>query len=294
MKKLTLPLGALSACIVLFLTATTFSACVKTKVEKDTVTVHDTTTKNLTDTVTKNVTDTVNTCCCKNVTNGLVAYYTFTNGSLADSSGRKNDIVQNNNATLTADRFGNANCAYSFDGSSSFLRVADSASLRFDTAVSLMAIFKANAYYMGYCPANNILSKGANDYASGFYCLRFGAITGCGNPVDTSTEEIMAGYGDNSAVPADAGDNSAYFSTGVWYNVIYTYGNGVCKLYVNGILVDTETITATSGYNTQDLFIGKHGDPTYPYYLNGTIDEVRIYNRALNATEVNTLNNLTR
>jgi hypothetical protein len=286
MRKLRIPLASLGLVAIVFLTVSTFSACVKTKVEKDILTVRDTTT----------VIDTVNTCSCnQTVTNGLVAYYTFTNGSLADSSGRRNNIVQNNGATLTADRFGNANCAYSFDGSTSFLRVADSVSLRFDTAVTLMAIFKANNYYMGYCPANNILSKGEPDYANGFYCLRVDATSGCGNSIDTSTERIDASYGSlNAPVKASTGDNSAYFSTGFWYNVIYTYGNGVAKLYVNGILVDTETGIATSGFNTQDLFIGKHGDPVYPYYLNGTIDEIRIYNRALCAAEVNTLNNLTR
>src|ERR1017187_1105850 len=50
-----------------------------------------------------------------NLTKGLVAYYPFS-GNANDASGNgHNGSV--NNATLTTDRFGNANCAYSFNGS---------------------------------------------------------------------------------------------------------------------------------------------------------------------------------
>lgn len=57
------------------------------------------------------------TCICQaSLTDGLVAYYPF-NGNANDESGKGyNGKV--NGATLTADRFGNANSAYSFDGNS--------------------------------------------------------------------------------------------------------------------------------------------------------------------------------
>ena len=44
--------------------------------------------------------------------------------------------------------------------------------------------------------------------------------------------------------------------------------------------------------NSSDLYIGKHEDPPYPYYFNGIIDEIRIYNRALPAGAVQQLSNL--
>ncbi|HTB99868.1 MAG TPA: hypothetical protein VK705_04240, partial [Ferruginibacter sp.] len=147
MKKLTIPLGIFVTCIIVFLMVTTFSACVKTK----TITIHDTTTKILT--------DTINTCgCAKNLTNGLIAYYNFNGGSLADSSGYGNNIIFSS-ATPTADRFGNPNSAYLFDGASSYMRVSDSASLTPDSAITMMAIFKLNGYYMGNCSGNQIFGK---------------------------------------------------------------------------------------------------------------------------------------
>jgi hypothetical protein len=52
-------------------------------------------------------------------TNGLVAYYPF-NGNANDESGNGNHGMVYG-ATLTVDRFGNANSAYSFDGMNDYI-----------------------------------------------------------------------------------------------------------------------------------------------------------------------------
>src|SRR5947207_15595571 len=36
-----------------------------------------------------------------------------------------------------------------------------------------------------------------------------------------------------------------------------------------------------------DLFLGRLSDPQFPYWFNGVMDEVRIYNRALKQYEIN-------
>jgi len=64
-------------------------------------------------------------------TDSLVAYYPF-NGNANDESGNGNNGIVNG-ATLTADRFGNANSAYSFDGVSNYIEVADNSTLNFGT-----------------------------------------------------------------------------------------------------------------------------------------------------------------
>ena len=57
------------------------------------------------------------------INDGLVAYYPF-NGNTNDESGNgHNGIVNGTGATLTNDRFGNANKAYSFNGTGSYIRV---------------------------------------------------------------------------------------------------------------------------------------------------------------------------
>src|SRR3954467_12836746 len=99
-KFLNYALGLLAFYVMIIAGASPFAGCTKT--------VHDTVTVIKKDTLIKK--DTVNvhdTTMCGNLTDGLVAYYPFTNGSLKDSSGNNNDIYQNT-ALPTADRFGKA------------------------------------------------------------------------------------------------------------------------------------------------------------------------------------------
>src|ERR1051326_5436799 len=45
--------------------------------------------------------------------------------------------------------------------------------------------------------------------------------------------------------------------------------------------------SAVNYSNAEDLFLGKLNEPQLPFWFNGDMDEVRIYNRALNQSEVN-------
>ena len=74
-----------------------------------------------------------------------------------------------------------------------------------------------------------------------------------------------------------------------WYTVIYTYDGTKSKIYVNGKLKNEATKTVTFHGNTNDLYIGRHQDPSFPYYFNGVMDEVRIYDRAVNVKEAEML-----
>ncbi len=75
-------------------------------------------------------------------------------------------------------------------------------------------------------------------------------------------------------------------STGTWYQVavVRDFDNSEVRLYLDGVLDGTGSIGALPGSN---FFIGDFygGD----HEFNGTIEEVRIYDRALEAGEINTL-----
>jgi len=63
---------------------------------------------------------------------------------------------------------------------------------------------------------------------------------------------------------------------------------------VNGKLVKSWGVSLGSYTpNNQDLFIGRHEDATnqFPYWFNGVIDEIRIYNLALPDGAVKQLSN---
>ena len=74
-------------------------------------------------------------------TNGLVAYYPFS-GNANDSSGNGNNGTVYG-ATLTTDRFGNANSAYSFDGVSNYINIANSILPSTSTSLSISLWFIA-------------------------------------------------------------------------------------------------------------------------------------------------------
>jgi Concanavalin A-like lectin/glucanases superfamily len=227
-------------------------------------------------------------CSCYDLSDGLVAYYNFNNGTLKDSSGYNNHITVSN-AVKTADRFGRANNAYLFDGASSYMTVPNSASLNPTKAITLMATIKIKGYYSANCVSNQVFGKGWNDFINGFYVMRFGSSVGCNAAIDTSKELFGCSYGNLNA-RAGASDNS-FIQSNKWYNVVYTYADGESRIYVDGVLKNTGFQTVLFTPNDQELYIGKHGDPQYPYYFNGIIDEVRIYNKALCAAAVTQLYN---
>ena len=86
---------------------------------------------------------------------GLQAYYSF-NGNANDQSGNNNHPVFNN-AALIADRFGNANSAYHFNGRSSYMKILNSASLNSANKLSISAWVRPMGYYEGKCHGNSIL-----------------------------------------------------------------------------------------------------------------------------------------
>lgn len=258
------------------------SSCNKKTLIHDTTTVHDTT-------IVKDTVTIIDTVGCCNINSDMVAYYTFTGGSLKDSSGNHNDIVFNN-ATKTTDRFGNANGAYLFDGSSSYMRVTNSATLN-PANITLMAIVKFNDFYRGSCHGNQILMKGYQDQSQGVYSLRVANISAnCSDPVDTSKEEAIGFYGDYPQVSGTM-DTTDYIKTNKWVTLIYTYDGYEAKLYVNGQLKSVVAGTSPFTANANDLFIGRAENVSIPYWFNGVIDEVRIYNKALCGSAVTRLSN---
>lgn len=253
-----------------------------------TVTQHDTTIKNVHDTTVKIVKDTI-VDTLYNLNYGLIAYYNFNNGNLNDSSGKGNNILFSN-AKVTADRFGRPGNAYKFT-TGTYMRVPNSLSLS-PYQITLMAIVRVDTFYNGTYWANQILMKGFQDQDNGIYGLRVQPVSfDYTKPLDTTREMFTATYG--NYVNAQIMDSSFLVHGSVWNTVVYTYDGNVTKLYVNGKLDNTGIAPFQFNANTNDIYIGKTENPTYPYYFNGAIDEIRIYREALPANLVAQLSKLT-
>ncbi len=219
---------------------------------------------------------------------GLVAWYPF-NGDTYDHSKHGNK-VEFNSAEACRGYFGKKNNAFRFDGVSSYMRVANNGSLNPREGISLYAFVKPEGFYQGPCHANYIIGKGNTSNPSGTYGLVFSDAryyhnTQCSKPVAEAFEDFYGGFGST----ANVHDSLDYIVVNKWYKVVYTYDGKQSRIYVNGELKSVDLQTTFVSGSTNDLFFGKYENSQYPYFFKGIIDEIRIYNRALNANEVKIL-----
>jgi hypothetical protein len=198
-----------------------------------------------------------------NSASSLIAYYPFT-GNSADSSGYANHGTVNG-ATLTADRFGNANSAYSFNGTSNYIEVPSSVSLQspsITNAITQTAWIKPIGGNTITMKSNT--SSGPSSYGMGF-------------DIDALIQ-MYNNYSNNLR-------SSFTFIPNTWYFVAVTYDGIIMRNYINGNLISSSVSNHTIGSNSLPLIIGADYFGILEYY-QGDIDELKIYNTALTATQI--------
>ncbi|MBL0146267.1 MAG: LamG domain-containing protein [Chitinophagaceae bacterium] len=221
-----------------------------------------------------------------NLSQGLIAYYPF-NGNATDESGNNNNPVYNN-ATLTADKFGNTNSAYHFNGINTYIKILNTPSLNAKNTISLSVWVRPTGFYYDICHASQILAKGGGNYMDGSYALRFDDAlytngNGCsGDRLKDSIHQNFRGTGTGLKT------YTPFIKKNQWYNLVYINDGDSAKLYVDCQLkyaVKFDEIFT----NNEDLYIGKFDDPFFPFWLNADVDDIRIYNRPLTIDEVTAL-----
>jgi hypothetical protein len=258
----------------------------------DTTTIikHDTT--KLTDTIQQKL-DT------PDLKNGLVLYLNF-NGSFADSSGLNQTVTPLNGAALGYDMHGYANSAFNSTGNGTVLQVTNNGSYAVDTAFSLSFDFKLNT------PA---VFSGGYDF-SGLETFVSIVDLSSGNGPTFNTGMIVPGepqyfsFGVNGSAttcsvygagnPTSVGDTTNFApQIGAWYNCICIYSHGTIYVYINGKLVGQKTGLGTSALfcSNASLIVGgwwngTSGGASTLENLRGSLDELRFYNRSLNAKQI--------
>ena len=196
---------------------------------------------------------------------GLVAAYSFDEGSgttVSDSSGNGNNGTVTNTTWTSTAKYGNA---LQFNGSNARVSIPDSASLHLTTAMTLEAWVNPSSVTNAW---TDLIYKGNDNY-------------------------FLEATSDRGSVPAGGGTfgstgglviGAAKLAANTWSHVALTYDGATLALYLNGIQVSSQPQTGTLLTSTNPLQIG--GDSIYGQYFSGTIDEVRIYNTALNQAQV--------
>jgi len=218
------------------------------------------------------------------VNDGLVAWYKF-DGDAKDSSGNGNDGVVHG-ATLTTDRFGNVNGAM-YLGWGNWIQVADSESLHSCTQDITLVVWARVHECVTYYPENtvNYITKGAYGYP-GEKTRQFGLAEVYSDECHRlSMNDPIHGFVDEWIFT----DMPCRMATNVWRQVVMTYDGMVARSYINGISVASSNIETTVGVSLGDLYIGMDLDGGVTEYCNADVDDIRIYNRALSAEEVELL-----
>ena len=207
----------------------------------------------------------------KTLSNGLVAYYPFS-GNAKDATGHGyNGVVYG--AALTKDRFNKTNSAYQFNGMSDVVGT---------TVITDNSIQVPNFNYsFGNKMSVSIWVNMANT-VGGFLDRRVD------NAIDFAcTQYNTSIYGHFGSVGIALGTKTIPLNN--WHHYTYVYDGTALKLYLDGVL-DAQSVASGNISNyTSVMNIGKyvyHGGSTYYQFFNGKLDEIRIYNRALTATEI--------
>jgi len=207
-----------------------------------------------------------------NLKSGLVGHWTFdgadtTATQVLDKSGQNNTGTRTGGTSATVGKLGQA---MKFNGSSNI--TFTSTLLNITGPVSVSAWVKVGAF----SDYQMIVARGQGNAQSTQYELRI-------DPGGTADFLITNG---SSAFNATKSVGEA----GVWKHIIGVFDGTTLKVYVNGIKGTDATLTGTQSTTTQGFEIGSRAGGSYK--INGSIDDVRVYSRALSASEVRQLYSL--
>jgi hypothetical protein len=201
--------------------------------------------------------------------NGLVAAFSFDEQSgdaVADASGKGNHGTIKEAVRIDKGRYGKA---LQFDGQNDWVTVNDSDSLDLTTGMTLEAWVFPQAPLAGGSGRTVIAKESPEGAAYNLYA-------------NNENNQPIATFDDGSNRHALPGPNQ--LPVNQWSHLVATYDGKVGRIYVNGIKVaegeESSLIEPSNGV----LRIG--GSDNWGAFFKGYIDEVRIYNRALTAAEV--------
>ncbi len=212
------------------------------------------------------------------VTDGLVGWWKLNGNPLASVSGNDGVVY---GASVAESPLG-IDMAYNFNGSSNHITIPYSAVYRPLSGVTASAWVRPDN--LTTTSRQKLLSM----METGSFSLGIN-----GSVADVSCSANMVCfmiYINGSYYTAQVARSNLNLSQ--WNHVVGTYNGSVVSLYINGSSVATTSASGTIGHSTAPLCLGAEPNTTACTgdFLDGRLDDVRIYNRALSPSEITQLN----
>lgn len=202
-----------------------------------------------------------------NITEGLVAAFNFEEGAgsvVVDASGNANHGIVSGAVRTASGKFGNA---LTFDGVDDGVSIADAQTLSLANGMTLEAWVYPTVAMSGW---KSVVTKE--------------------NPAGSTPYDLFANSDvDRPAAAVYTTDRSPIYGTlplgtNQWVHLAATYDGVTMRLYVNGQAVSAQPETGDIQVTGGALRIGG----VTGQFFKGIIDEVRVYDRALSASEIQT------
>jgi hypothetical protein len=207
---------------------------------------------------------------------GLVAQYTFDEGSgttAADSTGGGSTGTVTSGATWVAGKVGSG--ALQFDGVNSKVNIPATAPLNLTSALTISAWIYPTGWGSNNSGQGRIFQKRSQN--AGYFF----------NLYSTSTVSNGLRFSPNNG-NGSITSNSNAVTLNQWQHVVVTYAGTSGTIYVNGVAVGSGSATAINDNAAISAAIGANVSDSLQKF-QGSIDDVRVYNRALSANDVQTL-----
>jgi hypothetical protein len=220
----------------------------------------------------------VNVQTCDPPPSGLVSWWAA-EGNAVDSSGTNNGTAQGSLSYVA----GEVGQAFHFDGATAYVSVPASSSLNVGTNGGLTLeswIKPADASTIAPLVEWN---NGAGSFGPVFWINEPTAFGGGGQGSIYANIIDVTGTGHVLATAANVLSTTSFNHVAVTYDK----SSGTGTLYLNGTNVASLNLGVFTPQTTYNLILGSR--PSSPYYYNGLMDEMSVYERALSGGEIQTI-----
>ena len=215
-----------------------------------------------------------------NLSSGLVAYWSFNDSTAKDNSGHKHNGVENGSPTDIIGKKGNSKF---LNGNGDFYNVPNKPGLNIGVkhSISISLWMKIDSNDVNRNQVRTLISK------------RIGGSDNSDYIIFTSAGKLIWGTGTSA-------DRSAWMSVtepsiNKWHHLVATLSYNPSStyytkhLYLDTVLIKTDSGTVKADSVTTDMNIGYGNNGGSPSYFAGAMDEIRVYNRGINVSEVKAL-----